>query len=243
MIEATATKKLFSEEDTMLANSLNDDLANNYGHAGEIFAQQLVKNPKAAEKLVLATRDRMLKDAGLDTQHRFWVAEACTVYAGLLLAKRLELLDWDLDAFYAWEIFKLKEAKQKMEAMVIDIHDLVAQYLNEHPRGILRVKSTDDARSTDANMENIIMPDATPLYNWVARLEYDINKLYLVPHTWKEWIMKRGHTTSSVYALMKRDMNMQTKKQRLGKGTKLKTPLQHLLVVEWEEKDDEVDDY
>lgn len=243
MIEATATKKLFSEEDTMLANSLNDDLANNYGHAGEIFAQQLVKNPKAAEKLVLATRDRMLKDAGLDTQHRFWVAEACTVYAGLLLAKKLELLDWDLDAFYAWEIFKLKEAKQKMEAMVIDIHDLVAQYLNEHPRGILRVKSTDDARSTDANMENIIMPDATPLYNWVARLEYDINKLYLVPHTWKEWIMKRGHTTSSVYALMKRDMNMQTKKQRLGKGTKLKTPLQHLLVVEWEEKDDEVDDY
>ena len=243
MIEATATKKLFSEEDTMLANSLNDDLANNYGHAGEVFAQQLVKNPKAAEKLVLATRDRMLKDAGLDTQHRFWVAEACTVYAGLLLAKKLELLDWDLDALYAWEIFKLKEAKQKMEAMVIDIHDLVAQYLNEHPRGILRVKSTDDARSTDVNMENIIMPDATPLYNWVARLEYDINRLYLVPHTWKEWIMKRGHTTNSVYALMKRDMNMETKKQRLGKGTKLKTPLQHLLVVEWEEKDDEVDDY
>ena len=130
-----------------------------------------------------------------------------------------------------------------MEAMVIDIHDLVAQYLNEHPRGILRVKSTDDARSTDVNMENIIMPDATPLYNWVARLEYDINRLYLVPHTWKEWIMKRGHTTNSVYALMKRDMNMETKKQRLGKGTKLKTPLQHLLVVEWEEKDDEVDDY
>jgi hypothetical protein len=241
MLEATATKKLFSREDTLRANTLNDDLAANYGHAGEVFIQHILKNMKATEKLVLATRDRLMEAADLDSQHRFWLAETTCVYAGTLIAKKLGLHDWDLDALYKWEVAELVRAKQSMNDMVVDIHDLVAQYLNEHPRGILRVKSTADARSGDPEMDNLILPDAVPITNWIARIEGDVNKMYMPPTSWKKWVMARGLYFPTIEAQMKEEMNMVKTKGRLGKGTKIKTPVQHLWVLEWEEADDEVD--
>lgn len=241
MIEAVATKKLFTREDTLRANTLNDDLAGNYGHAGELFIQHILKNMKPTEKLVFATRDRFMEDADLDSQHRFWLAEATCVYAGNLIAKQIGLHDWDLDALYKWIVARLIEAKEGMNAMVIDIHDLIAQYLNEHPRGILRIKSTADARSNDPEMENLILPDATPLYNWIARSEYDINKLYLPPTNLKKWVMARGLHFPTIEGLMVDQMGLVKTKGRMGKGTKLNTPVQHLWVVEWEVDDDKVD--
>ena len=232
-LEAMATKKLFSEEDTALANTLQEDLANNYGHAGEPYIQHIIKNLEATEKLVLSTRDAMIKAANLDSQHRYWVAECACTYAGVMIAKKLGLLDWDLDAFYAWIIKKLKLARENMQSMTIDIHNLIADYIADNPRGILRVKSTDDARTTDPEKENLIMPDATPLYRWVGRHEYDIHKLYLRPAPFKEWCMKRGHVYASVRELIKLQLKGRVTKMRLGKGTKLDLPYQSVIELSW----------
>ena len=92
----------------------------------------------------------MVRAAKLDSQHRYWVAECATTFAGCVIAKQLGLLDWDLNALYDWIIKKLILAKENMQSMKVDIHALIADYIADHPRGILRVKSTDDARTTDA---------------------------------------------------------------------------------------------
>ena len=240
MLEATATKKLFSREDTMLANSLNDDLDANYGHAGEVFVQHILKNPEATKRLVFSVRDTLMKEADLDSQHRFWLAETTCTLAGIMIAKDIGLLNWDTDAFRKWEVKELIKAKQAMNALTIDIQDLIAQYLNEHPRGILRVKSTADARSSDPELENLIMPDATPLYSWIARIESDVNKCYLPPTSLKNWVQKRGLHMPTVEALMREQMGLTKSKGRLGKGTRLKTPVQQLWIIEWDDADDEV---
>ena len=239
-MEATATKKLFSEEDTALANSLQEDLANNYGHAGEPYIQHVLQNMKSVEKLVLATRDKMIKRAGLDSQHRFWVAEAACVFAGVALAQRLGILDWDLQSLYTWIVKKLKLAKEHMQSMTIDIHSLIADYIADNPRGILRVKSTQDARVNDPEMENLIMPDAMPSYRWVGRHEYDINKLYLRPAPFKEWCLQKGHHYEAVRELIKLQLKGKSTKMRLGKGTKLNLPYQAVIELSW--SDEEPDD-
>lgn len=242
MLEATANKKLSAGEDTASANTLQDDLANNYGHAGEVYIQHVLKNMVAVKTLVFNTRDTMLKDAGLDAQHRFWIAEAACTFAGVTIAKTLGLLDWDLDAFYKWIVKRLILAKENMQSMVIDIEDLVAQFINDNPRGILRIKSTTDARAADPEMNNLILPDSVPLYKWVARHEYDIGKLYIVPHALKEWCLARGHNPPSVRELITKHLNGENVKMRLGKGTKLGTTLQHLIMLSWNKDDnDEVD--
>jgi hypothetical protein len=122
--------------------------------------------------------------------------------------------------------------KHDMKDMDIDIGDMVGQFYSDHPRGILRIKSTDDARG-DSGVEHMILPDAQPLYRWVARHEYDVNKLYLLPKPFKEWCVKQGHHYSAIREMIFKELNGKTAKMRLGRGTKLNLPPQHVLELSW----------
>ena len=98
VMEATVTKKLNSTDQTLLARTLNEDLANNYGHAGEIFIRYILQNKAKVERDVNHTIERIILDAGLDSQNRFWSSQAGAVITGISIAKALELIDWDVDA-------------------------------------------------------------------------------------------------------------------------------------------------
>ena len=233
VIEATVVKKLFTPEETLLANTLNDDLSNNYGHAGIIYIQHILKTLEATEELVLATRNKIIMSAKLEPAHRHWTAECATVFAGCIIARELGLIDWDLQALWKWIIYKLKLLKLDLKEMNIDISDLVGQYYQDNVRNILRIKSTDDARGDPAKipiLENTQFTDK-PMYKWVGRHEYDVNKLMLLPGPFKEWCVKKGHHFSSIRNLIKIYMQGQHKKVRLGKGTKMDVGTQHALVM------------
>jgi hypothetical protein len=122
--------------------------------------------------------------------------------------------------------------KHDMKDMEIDIGDLVGQFYQHHPRGFLRVKSTDDARM-DGATEQMIIPDNNPLYQWVGRHEYDINKLYLLPKPFKEWVVKHGHHYHAIRGLIFKELSGRTVKIRLGRGTKIDLPTQHVIELSW----------
>ncbi len=241
VIEATAVKKLFTTEEALKANNLNEDLAENYGHAGEIYIQHVLQNLPTVKQLVTETRSMLMQDAELGTQERHWIAQCATVFAGCTIAKQLGLISWDLDALYKWMLKKLRALKLNLEDMNIDIEDIVSNFLTDHPRGILRVKSTDDAR--DPELENLIEPRAgdTPLYQLAARSEYDINKLYIVPKVLKEWCVKHQHHYSAIRDLIFKELNGKPTKMRLGKGTKMALPPSHVIECSWS-KDLSVDE-
>ena len=232
VMEATVTKKLDSNNQTLLARALNEDLANNYGHAGEIYIRHVLQNMDTIAEKVNKNIENIILDAGLDSQNRFWSAQAGATFTGALIAKHLELIDWDLDAFRVWIVAKLKRMKHEMKDMEIDIGDLVGQFYQDHPRGFLRVRSTDDNR-IDSNMDNIITPDNSPMYQWVGRHEYDINKLYLLPKPFKEWVVKHGHHYHGIRSLIQKELGGRSIKMRLGRGTKVDLPTQHVLELSW----------
>jgi hypothetical protein len=232
VMEATVKKLLFTPEEALVARELNEDLVNNYGHAGEVFIQHVIQNIDTVRKLVNKNIEKIIVAAALTPQNRFWSAQTGVTYTGALIAQHLGLIDWDLDALYRWIIQKLKRMKHDMKDMDIDIGDMVGQFYSDHPRGILRIKSTDDARG-DSGVEHMILPDAQPLYRWVARHEYDVNKLYLLPKPFKEWCVKQGHHYSAIREMIFKELNGKTAKMRLGRGTKLNLPPQHVLELSW----------
>ena len=234
VIESMITKRLDATDNPAVA-ALNDDLAANYGHAGVIYIQYILNNLHQTRSLVIEIRDQLINDAKLTPQDRHWVAELSVTYVGCVLAERLNLINWDLDAFYAWMVTKLKILKAGMKEMDIDVKDLVAQFYNDNPRGILRLRSTGDVPE---DMDTIIMPDATPLYKWVGRHEYDIHKLYLLPGPFKAWCIDKGHNYSQVRGHIIAQLNGRTTKMRLGRGTKLDLPPQHVLELSWESTDE-----
>jgi len=235
MLEASVVKTLKTTQDAMGANTLNEDLANNYGHAGELYIHHILNHMEEVERLVLATRDKLMLAANLEAQHRFWVAQAATTFSGCIISNQIGLTNWNLKALYRWIVKKLKKAKANMKDMVVDIEDLIGQYLSDNPRGILRLKSTDDARTKDSELEKLIMPDATPMFKWVARHEYDANRLFLLPTPFKEWCIKRGHHYESIRGLIKSEMNGKFRKVRLGRGTKLELGSMHTIELTWDQ--------
>lgn len=233
VIEATATRKLFTTEEALKANKLNEDLSDNYGHAGEIYIQHVLQNMESVKTLVSDTRVNLMRDAEVGAQERHWTAQCATVFAGCTIAKQLGLISWDLDKLYKWMVKKLRSLKLNLADMNVDIEDIISNFLTDHPRGILRVKSVDDAR--DPELETIIEPRSgdTPLYQLAARLEYDINKLYIVPKVLKDWCVKRQHHYSAIRELVFKELNGRSIKMRLGKGTKMALPPSHVLECSW----------
>ena len=226
VVSVTAKKLLKGVEDTLRANALNDKLAANYGWAGPIFIQHVIKHKGDVEKLVNDTRTAMIKELKSEAQDRFWVAQGTTTYAGCVIAHEIGLIDWDLDDLWAWIIRTILAQKHGLQEMDMDIGDVVAQFYMDNIRGILRISSTADAR--EESFEHIEAKD-NPNHKFIARHETDTNKLYLRIAPFKEWCSKHKYEFNTVKNIIVTHMNGKSVKKHMGKGTTFKMGMAHVL--------------
>jgi hypothetical protein len=192
----TATKLLHGAADTLRANDLNDQLAENYGHAGPLFIQHVIRNKAAVKELTLQTRTDLVKALNAEPQERFWIAQGATVYAGCVVAKEIGLIDWDLDRLWKWIIKMIKAQRANLVGMDMDIEDIISQFYMDHARSILRITSTTNA--TDPELQNIIpisLQDM-PNFQFVSRHETDTHKLYIRIPPLKKWLPDRDWETN-----------------------------------------------
>jgi len=234
VLETLVHKRLFGTEGAKLSFTLNQDLENHYGHAGEVFIQKIIKNYKTTELLVNDIRTKITEDAQLEAQHRHWSAQGATVYTGLLIAKKLDLIDWDLDALYDWIVNKLAMSRAGLDDMTLDVEEVIAQFYADHVRNILRVKGN---ALLDEEMQHIVTPDSTPVYKWVGRHEYDVGKFYVRPSVLKDWCVQKGHHYDGIVELIKQHLRGKSTRIRLGRGTKLDLPTQRVIEMSWANND------
>lgn len=219
-------RRLLKPEDRPAATVMNDCLLDNYGHAGEIYIQNVLRSMDSVRKLLAKVKLTIETKAGLDTKHRVWAAECAVVTTGLLLAKNYGLLDWDLDAFMEWVVEKLKALKIESHDLNIGTVEIINQYYHEHWSKVLRIKGGLDARSTEKVpvQDLLITPDAKPLHEIVARHEYDTNTLYLLPRPFKNWCVEKGYYSKGIVAKMEAELGATTIQIRIGKGTNVNLP-------------------
>jgi hypothetical protein len=235
VIEEEAPPLPDTEGATKIGTYLNSLLAENYGHAGDVYIQYVIQNIDTVRQLVTKTVEHINQKAKLAAPNRFWAAQTGTTIAGCRIAKNLGLIDWDVDSLLDWVIKKLSVMRLDMKDMDINVQDLISQYYQDNIRGILRIKSTDDAR-IEQDTSQFINPDATPFYRWVARHEYDANKLFIVPKPFKEWCVTNNFDYSAIKTKLTAEMGCTATKVRLGRGTKINLPPQHVLVITWREE-------
>jgi hypothetical protein len=225
----TATKLLHGAKDTLEANDLNDQLAENYGHAGPLFIQHVIRNRASVKQLVLDTRTDLVKALNAEPQERFWIAQGATVYSGCVVAKEIGLIDWDLDKLWKWIIKMIKAQRANLVGMDMDIEDIISQFYMDHARSILRITST--ANASDPELQNIIpisLQDM-PNYRFVARHETDTHRLFIRIPPFKKWLADRKYTFESVKALIFEKMEGKYGKKRMGTGTKMDIGVTHVL--------------
>ena len=225
----TATKLLHGAKDTLEANDLNDQLSENYGHAGPLFIQHVIRNRASVKQLVLDTRTDLVKALNAEPHERFWIAQGATVYSGCVVAKEIGLIDWDLDKLWKWIIKMIKAQRANLVGMDMDIEDIISQFYMDHARSILRITSTTNA--TDPELQNIIpisLQDM-PNFQFVSRHETDTHKFYIRIPPFKKWLSDRKYTFESVKALIFEKMEGKYTKKRMGAGTKMDIGVTHTI--------------
>ena len=209
-------------------------LKENYGHAGVPYLQYIMANLEQVKELCNATQRKLDASAGLAAENRFWSALASRTISGLILAKKAGLIDWEIAPIANWIIKVMKNAKQTVGEMATDVESILTDYLAENYSNILRIKSTDDARKGATGLDHLIHPEAVPRgNNLVARYEYDLKKLYLLPKPLKAWCGKQQINYSGFTDGLKEGRTKALKqKMRLTRGTHVAMPPVDTIVVD-----------
>jgi hypothetical protein len=216
----------------------------NFGHAGVPYLQYVMSNLESVKELANTTQQRIDLAASLTAENRFWSAMVSRTITGLLVAKKAGLIDWQIGPIVAWAVKVMQTAHTMVREMNADVEGILTDYLAEHYGSLLRIKSTDDARKASTGIDHLIVPEAIPRGNsFVARYEYDVKKLYLLPKPLKEWCGKQQINYSGFVEGLKTGRTKATKtKMRLSKGTQMNLPPADVIVVDCTEfMDDETE--
>jgi hypothetical protein len=216
-------------------DQLGRDLANNYGHACVPYIQYIINNRDTVRDLLYETQARIDRAAGLLQPHRFWSAMAASTITGIIIAKKLGLVNFKVADIVKWLIGVILKAKGDIDTMTGTPDDLLTSYLAENYTNILRIRSTDDSRIVDEQLDHLVIPDATPRMALVARYEYDVKKLYLLPKPLRDWCSKQQINYMSLLdGLRHPPTNLISKKVRMGKGTNMNLPPADALVLNFD---------
>lgn len=119
-----------SKEDAM--TQIDDRLANNYGHAGDIFAQYVVQNQEEVRALIRKVGREFDTLAGITTMERYWSAVAATTLAGGIIAKQLGLCSFDIDKIKMWAADHIRSMRGVVASNTRGPQELLVEFLNQH---------------------------------------------------------------------------------------------------------------
>lgn len=216
----------------------------NFGHAGIVYLQYVMNNLEAVKEMAIKVQTRLDQQANLTAENRFWSVLASRTITGLLVAKKAGLIDWNIEGVAKWIVGVMSQAQTVVYEMNADVEETLTSYLAEHYSSILRIKSTDDARKAPTGLDQIIAPDQIPRGNsFVARYEYDVKKMYLLPKPLREWCGKQQINYAGFVDGLKSGRTKAVKaKMRLSKGTHMILPPADVIVIDCTEfMDDEAE--
>lgn len=205
----------------------------NYGVASVPFIQYILNNLEDVKELAQVTQTKIDLAAGLTAENRFWSVLVSRDIAGLMIAKRAGLIDWQISGVVQFALKALAKAQNAAREMNADVEEILTNFLAEHYTGVLRIKSTDDARK-QPTFETIIHPsEAMHGSRFIARYEHDIKKLYVLPKPLKEWCGKQQINYSGFIDSLKEGRTKATKtKMRLSRGTYMNLPPADVWVID-----------
>ena len=192
----------------------------NYGHAGDIYAQWLVNNLEEAITLVRSIQARIDKEVQFTARERFWSAAAAINIAGGLIAKELGLHDYDMKAVYKWMVGMLSEMRDEVTPPASDPKIMLGEFMNAHVHNMLVVNGTVDART---KMESL--PTSEPKGELLLRYEPDTGHLFIAAKAFKDYCVKlQIHYRDALKQLKEEGAFIDAVNKRMSKGMKMVSP-------------------
>jgi len=149
-------------------------LFENYGHAGDIYAQWLVNNLEEAVNTLRQVQAKIDSEVQFTARERFWSAIAACNITGGLIAKKLGLHDYDMKVIYTWLKGMLNQMRDEIAPPLTEGINVLGDFINSHIGNIVVVNGIADART---NMD--AAPILEPRGELHVRYEPDTKRMFI----------------------------------------------------------------
>lgn len=213
-------------------------LKNNYGHAGDIYAEWLVGNLEEAIDTALKIQRKIDKELRLTQRERFWSAFAAANLAGGLIAtKSLGLIDYPMRRLYSWVITLITELKEQVAPPPQNMSMVLADYIHRNIHSTLVIDDKIDNRN--GGMDNMqAAPIQEPTRGLLMRFEPDTKLLYVAAKPFKDdCITYQINYKELLQNLKDQGVYKETRNKRLSKGMKVASPAVHCLIFDCSNED------
>lgn len=195
-------------------------LMENYGHAGLIYMDWVIKNLEEAKATALSIQAKIDQELKLTQRERIWSAGLAANIAGGRIAKRLGLIDWDMKAIYLWATNEmLNDLRNDVTPPISDVSAVITEFLNRHIQNCVIVKDAADAR-TGMN----VAPTLEPKGELMIRQEPDTKMMFIAVKPFRDDCIKyQINYKETIKELKAKGMLTKVHNKRLSKGMQLVT--------------------
>ena len=201
----------------------DDALSENYGLAGPISAQHIVKNKKDVIEEIKKVQAYIDKRVGFTSRERFWSAIIACNIGGARIAKRLGLIPKEIDIgkVLKWVVENMDIMRSEIKAPSADHAATIGEFINENRTSILVVNNDLDRRSGAEHLP-ILVPRSSKL---CIRIEPDTRKMYIAAKHFKKYCADNQITLRDVLNSLKNDgVYLSSLNKRIDKGLETTTP-------------------
>lgn len=201
-------------------------LRDNYGLAGEVFMQYVIKNMGKVSDGVKKVQAKLFKTAGLTQRERFWVSIVAVAIVGGSIARSLGLHDIDVERVSKWVVAHLAQARTEMTS-------------DDTPRGVSAL-----ARFIDTHLDEVLIirdkgldglpaaPIKEPRARLAIRMEPDTRRIYINVGALRSWCTEHRISYSTLTGdLMRAGVEVEVVKKRMNKGTAFPAPPANALCI------------
>lgn len=200
---------------------IDDKLANNYGHAIDIWLNYVVPNSKSVSELVRAKINEFDSYVGLSIRERYWSAVVGATLAAGEITNKLGLTKFNMSSVKEFAARTVRSLRGTVSENKRSSLSILQTFLNEHIPNTLTVTGVT---STYADNE--------PRNKIYVRIEKEF--MYVERTVLRKWLS----SISVDYATFKRDLMNDNividtdAQKRLGAGTNFITPNAHCLLID-----------
>lgn len=123
-------QNVLSKEDAM--TEIDDRLAANYGHAGDIFIEYVVQHQDEVRDLIRKVGREFDTLAGITTMERYWSAVVATSLAGGIIAKQLGLCAFDIESIKLWVADQVRQMRGTVASNTRGPEEMLVEFLNQN---------------------------------------------------------------------------------------------------------------
>ena len=166
------------EKDTTLTKEEADShfgkLFDNYGHAGEIYAQYLIANIDKVKRELQQTQKKIDKELNIKSEDRKYSATLAAVFLGAVISKSLGIHNIPIMPVYKAIAKELRNSKIDLKERDFDALQTLGNFLNECKSNTLVINSKIDSRAGVSEA-----PILRPTLDLKVRVEPDTNTIYI----------------------------------------------------------------